>query len=278
MSSTNIMKDELPLAMELLSAERMAKLCNITGNDRNAIILHHKILIVASALMPVTAILEICLRNTINKRLSSLFGDSDDFNWLQNIPQPFQWKEKETQSIHRARQHAQRAIDEKTTSHDKKELEKKAFPNGVLDNLKPYQRDKKRQEAIQINKGQYIAQLTLGFWKRLFSSDYEAALWNQSLKRIFPDKSLQRKEIAINLENIHKSRNRIAHHEPLYGDELKKTIESIAFIAKNFDKKASQSPTLVETLIKSHQDILNKEASELNAMFLNSKASRSSSS
>jgi hypothetical protein len=62
-----------------------------------------------------------------------------------------------------------------------------------------------------------IAELTLGFWVRLFNVEYERSLW-KDLRRVFPNMpktQRQRKKIAPPLNRFRALRNRIFHNEPI---------------------------------------------------------------
>jgi len=68
-----------------------------------------------------------------------------------------------------------------------------------------------------INSNKLVAELTLGFWIRLFNAEYENILW-KDLRRAFPfcpkpDK--QRHKISAPLNIIRNFRNRIYHYEPI---------------------------------------------------------------
>ncbi len=249
--------------IRLLSTERLATVRKITNNDVEAIKLHHQMLSVASALMPVTAILEICLRNAIDEKLKALFGIDD---WLQNPPTPFIWKRNEATSIKRAKQQMRKAAYAKKNQYEKSLLDSVAYPNGLPPNLSHQDRVSARRNQIPIISGQLITQLTLTFWKSLLSSDYETSLWNTSLKKIFPDKSIKRSHIAREMEVIYQTRNRIAHHEPVYGKRLVDTLSAIEYIITNFGDKNAQSKTLVERMLVKNREALNKEVETLKEM------------
>lgn len=68
--------------------------------------------------------------------------------------------------------------------------------------------------------GKVMAELTLGFWEKMFRASFDGAIWNHHLHRVFPnlrEPNVQtaRAEIASHLDSIRMLRNRIAHHEPL---------------------------------------------------------------
>jgi len=73
----------------------------------------------------------------------------------------------------------------------------------------------KRREFVTPSK--VIAELTFGFWTRLFNSEFELILW-KDLRRAFPfmPKIIrQRKFISAPLNNFRGFRNRIFHNEPI---------------------------------------------------------------
>lgn len=73
----------------------------------------------------------------------------------------------------------------------------------------------KRRELITPSK--IVAELTLGFWVRLFNAEFERILW-KDLRRAFPYLSKvdrQRKNVSAPLNNFRNLRNRIFHNEPI---------------------------------------------------------------
>ncbi len=64
-----------------------------------------------------------------------------------------------------------------------------------------------------------VANLSLGFWLALFRPRYEQALWPRLLKAVFPHcprTSRTRKNICERLDKVHRLRNRVFHHEPIW--------------------------------------------------------------
>lgn len=261
--SKGLSDQEIAQVALLLSSERLAAFVKIAGTERDAFELHQQMLAVAGALMPVVALIEITLRNAICDRLRQHFGTPD---WLNNPPAPFSWRGEEVASLKRAIRQGQRAEYAKLNSDGKRALDSVAFPDGIPEQISHEDRSKARQKAIQLTQGQQIAQLTILFWKRLFSSDYEATLWRRSLKRLFPNKALSRGQIAAELEHIYQARNRIAHHEPLYGRRLSNTLDAIDFIAKTFEAKTPGPEALLAKVIATDRARLQREADTLEAM------------
>lgn len=73
----------------------------------------------------------------------------------------------------------------------------------------------KRYELVTPPK--VVAELTFGFWTRLFNSEFELILWKE-LRRAFPympKVKKQRKYISAPINNFRNFRNRIFHNEPI---------------------------------------------------------------
>ena len=245
-----------------ISSERLAAFREIAGNERDAIILHQQILAVGSALAPILAILEIALRNAICEQLRTAFGVP---GWLKAPPLPFTWGTEETSKIKEAERHAQRASYAKLTNTAKRALDTLAYPNGVPANAKHETRVKARQKSIEVTSGQVVAQLTLYFWKRLFSDDYEETLWKRALRQIFPNKLLKRTDVSDQLEVLYQARNRVAHHEPIYDARLNEVLAAIDFICRNFRSRRPSDETPLSKLLRSHRAALAEKVDELRA-------------
>jgi len=63
--------------------------------------------------------------------------------------------------------------------------------------------------------GKVVAELTFGFWTRMLSRHYEASLWTPAFRHAFPA-GVSRQEVAERFTALHRLRNRVAHHEPLF--------------------------------------------------------------
>ena len=73
----------------------------------------------------------------------------------------------------------------------------------------------RRRELVTPSK--VVAELTFGFWTRLFNSEFERILW-KDLRRAFPymPKAMrQRKHLTAPINNFRNLRNRIFHNEPI---------------------------------------------------------------
>lgn len=64
--------------------------------------------------------------------------------------------------------------------------------------------------------GRVIAELNLGFWRYLLASHYDRTLWLPCLRRAFPHLRGLRKHVERPVADLHRLRNRLAHHEPIH--------------------------------------------------------------
>jgi hypothetical protein len=243
-----------------LSSERLATFQSITGSIQETILLHQQMLQFGTTLMSVTAIIEIAIRNAVCERISTLLGGG---GWLRTPPAPFCWEPLERKKISMAETSARKAAYVKMSYIARKSLDSVAFPKGIPVGHTHEKISKGRQKTITIADGQIIAQLTMAFWKRIFSSDYELALWNRSLKHIFPDKKLKRTDLSVQFEVIYQARNRIAHHEPIYDNRLDRVIEAIKFVVANFGISDATGKTPIAKLLDDDLTLLMSEANAL---------------
>jgi hypothetical protein len=248
---------DITAAVSFISKERLGFFHNVATNDRDAIELHQISMSVSAALMPVVGLIEIAIRNSVCRELDKSFGSP---GWLLSPPPPFVWKRDEERNLDKAQLSAKRAAYAKLSNSQKNALDATAFPNGVPTNIKHETHIKKRYQEIQVPDGQIVAQLTLYFWKRLFSKDYESTLWKRALKNIFPNKRLDRSDISEKLEHLYVCRNRIAHHEPVYGKRLTDTLIAIDFVSRNFHSVRPTVETPLAKLVDAHMPAVSQSA------------------
>lgn len=232
--------------VHLLSAERLRALIALTGSDTAAIDLHQETLRVGAALMHVTATIEIALRNSVCENLTHHFGVA---TWLTQTPVGFQWREPERKKIEQALDSARRAEYSKMSQGEKAALDVLAYPQGRPPNTSHLKRAKDRRKRIVVSEGKVIAELTLYFWKRLYGPEYDQALWRTTLKRTFPNKKTTRAEIAVQLEQIYQSRNRLAHHEPVLRKRFEDTLAAIEFVCQRLETATPDSSTPLARLL-----------------------------
>lgn len=190
--------------------------------------------------MSMIALFELALRNTTNMRIIESFGFRD---WLVSGSGKVPLLAFEEVAVHAAIKHAQKAAYSKLSYKQKSYLDAFAFPSGVPSGISHKKKTSKRQELFVVSHGQVISQTTLNFWKRLYSSEYEDRIWRKSIKRVFPNKNLSRSDVSAALERVYSIRNRVAHHEPVYGDRLHDVIEALDFLRENLGAKSGEVDT-----------------------------------
>ena len=182
-------------------------------------------------------------------------------NWLTQTPVLFQWREPERKKIEQALDSARRAEYSKMSQAEKAALDVLAYPNGRPPNTSHLKRSKDRRKRIYVSEGKVIAELTLYFWKRLYGPEYDQTLWRTTLKRTFPHKKLTRAEIAVHLEQIYQSRNRLAHHEPVLHKRFNDTMAAIEFVVQRLEATMPNSDMpLAKLLDKDIADVKGKAA------------------
>lgn len=226
---------EITALVGMLSAERLAKLTAISGSQQEALELHQQTLQLNSSTMVVVATVEIAIRNAVCQNLDVHFGTN---TWLTAPPVHFSWRRTERDKISNAVDSAKRAEYSKLTQAQKSALDTLAYPTGRPPGTPHSQRSRARRNQISVSNGKVVAELTLYFWKRLFGPDYEQSLWRPTLKRLFPDKSISRANVASHLEVIYQTRNRLAHHEPVVGSRFLDTISAIEYIIQRLHQAA----------------------------------------
>lgn len=234
---------------DFISAERLETYLSHTDSEKKAVALHNHTLQLGTSLMAMIALLELSLRNITNQRLIDDFGDNE---WLLPGHTTLPLKPFERSAISKAYSHAQKASYSKLSYQEKNNLDEQAFPDGKPPNITHKTIVKKRQALFTPTHGQIISQTTLVFWKRLYAGEYSSTLWKTSLKKIFPNKSLDRSDISIALETIYAIRNRVAHHEPVYGQRLEDCMKAISFIREAIGAKKGDNDTSFKSFSNVH--------------------------
>jgi hypothetical protein len=75
---------------------------------------------------------------------------------------------------------------------------------------------------IVMRAGHVVAELSFGFWTGLLANRYHARLWEPALRRSFPllPPGVTRRSLHRRVESVRRLRNRVAHHEPVFGRDL----------------------------------------------------------
>lgn len=83
-----------------------------------------------------------------------------------------------------------------------------------------------------------ISSLSFGFWAVLFNKPYED-LWRRNLVHAFPGGTGSRNQPGRLVASLLHFRNRIAHHEPIFSDDLEKQHEKQLTLAGLIDPEAA---------------------------------------
>lgn len=226
--------------VDYISQERLATFDSFTDTQDRAIVLHNHTLQLGSSLMSMIALFELALRNSTNHQLITDYGDD---NWLLPVSATIPLKPFEVKAQKTAVRHARKAAYSKFSYKEKTYLDAFAYPGGVPATASHDEKARERQKLFVVSHGQVISQTTFSFWKRLYSGDYAGTLWKKSLKKVFPNKDIERADVAKALEVIYATRNRVAHHEPVYGVRLDEAMEAIKFLRDTLGAKRAENPS-----------------------------------
>jgi hypothetical protein len=85
------------------------------------------------------------------------------------------------------------------------------------------------QSRKAITLGAVVAELSFGFWVSLLGPRYDATLWRASLYRAFRENGARMKRDRVHgrFNALRRFRNRIAHHEPIFLNNLANTHAEI---------------------------------------------------
>lgn len=222
------------MTLSYVSLARLQPYVDLCGTEDDALALHGEAMLLGSTLLSTLASIEIALRNRIHSQLGTDFAT---LNWLTTAPTPLPLRDSELKHIVDAQRQARRDRYSKLTNLEKRQLDRLAFPCGIPPNIKHQKLSTKRQQQITLSEGEIVAHTTLFFWKRFFAPDYEPTLWKRSIKKLFPNKTLSRSAVSEHIETLYLARNRLAHHEPMYGPRLEKALRSVAFVRENLDSR-----------------------------------------
>lgn len=166
-----------------LSPERLAPYLTATSGDQaGALRLYEWNLAVSGALYEALGIIEVVLRNALSAQLTARHGTRSG-HWYDD-------------------------------------------PGRVLSEFARKDIAAARRRVRKLRRpetpGRVVAELNFGFWKFLLAKRYEATLWTGHLRHAFPNLQPQNRATAYRaLDELHRLRNRIAHHEPVHTRDLK---------------------------------------------------------
>ncbi|GAO31439.1 hypothetical protein JCM15548_13799 [Geofilum rubicundum JCM 15548] len=162
----------------IISKERLQPYLNLHSDNYKKAITHYKAnILISESFYPIISMLEVGLRNSIDRQLSRKFNSE---KWYEDIEFIKIASRHQINKISEARANIQSAKKEVTT-------------------------------------GRIISELTFGYWTSLFDTKFETILWKNLRFSFpnCPKNQRKRKTISSKLNGIRKFRNRIFHHEPI---------------------------------------------------------------
>jgi len=170
---------------DLLTAERLGSYLRWSSGDiEAAFVLHEWNMTASAAMMHTTGMVEVVVRNAMDRALQDLAQARGWSSWFDGAP-----------------------LDQR----------------GRADIRKARERATRFGSQPEVH-GKVVAELTLGFWRYLAASRYLTALWTPALYRAFgsgpADKLQQQRQVDRHLKNLLLVRNRAAHHEPIHRRDL----------------------------------------------------------
>ena len=77
-------------------------------------------------------------------------------------------------------------------------------------------------------KDDVVSRLTLDFWSNVFRAEYDRSLWQTNIKRLFPrNPAITRASLQQLVSSINRFRNRIAHHEPIFSQNVSSSYKQL---------------------------------------------------
>ena len=170
---------------ELISPERISSYQSASSGDLDAAFrLYEWNMRASAAVMVTTGMVEVLVRNALDRGLQNWARARGDRSWLDVVP----LDKRGAADIERARARATR---------------------------------EGRDAEVH---GKVVAELTFGFWRYLVASRYLTSLWIPALSYAFPgghkDIGHRRREVEVDLKRLTLVRNRAAHHEPIFRRNL----------------------------------------------------------
>jgi hypothetical protein len=213
----------------LFSAPRMSSYRRLVDTNTEAEQLYHWNIILSAAFYECLAILEVALRNAIDKELRLInekIPDPDGVIHTQD------WLLDPNYVI-------ETAVSKKSIS---------------------LARNRARESKNHPNHDDILAQMTFASWRYIIPSNspnnfVKQKIWSEGLHQAFNMSDYSLSRFARDLKDLHKLRNRIAHVEAIVEEQYaKNTMRSIYRVAKSIDPE-------LERYIKSTQRVtyINKQ-------------------
>lgn len=85
--------------------------------------------------------------------------------------------------------------------------------------------------------GKVIPEMKLAFWEQMFTNSYDDAVWKPYLGTVFPNLTLANgipnaaRSVRNDIEKVRRIRNRVAHHEPIFSQNIQGVLDAIHSIS-----------------------------------------------
>lgn len=170
---------------DLLTTDRLRSYLAACDQDlEQALHLYEWNLTAAAAVMQTTAMVEVIVRNALDRQLVVWASGRGTRSWLDTVPLDA-----------RGRADIGKARDRATN-----------------------------RGRTPLRHGKVVAELSFGFWRYLPAQRYHASLWVPALHAAFPggdpDLRNRRRAVERHLADLMLVRNRSAHHEPIHRRDL----------------------------------------------------------
>ena len=219
-------REEMESLKRCLSADRMSKYLRASqGNLSNALTLYNWNTAVSAAFYGPLQWLEVTLRNSIDHCLAEVYGDA----WYSHDDARFDYV-------------CRRQVKEA--------------------------RDRIDRNNQAITRSRMVAALSFGFWVTLLGrggmlsakgakANFEMTLWRPALHKAFPNRpGLARKQAHLPLEYLRMFRNQIAHHEAIFGRDLRGDYDKIVRVT---DWISPQARAWIEEHSRVHELLVARE-------------------
>lgn len=176
---------QLRALRQAISAQRLTTYLRWSDNNlRRAVELYAWNIRAAAALYPILHVNEVTLRNAVDRALASQFGTQWPYSggFERSLPR-----------AERSAFCASRSKLERT--------------RGVM----------------RVSSGDVVSAQSYWFWVMLLNARFEGRIWSREFRPSFPfaPPAVSRATVHAAAESIRRVRNRIAHHEPLLGHDLR---------------------------------------------------------
>lgn len=250
-------------ASELSEHRRMQEFIGCTVSEEAALEVYQRGQQLNFSALSVISCIEVSVKSSACFHLDNYFGCT---NWIVENPRWQKWKPSEKNNIFNAIREAKRKslyASDKRLYRDKKQ---RLFPNGrpKETTMEEYKKLLKLKMEEAVDSSEYdpkdaIENLSMRFWKRLFSPVYEAHLWKTAVKRVFPLKSITRGEVAKHFEVIHSARNKIAHNGTVLFDDFDELKEAIYFFVGTVEARDADRDDVTYGFFDYHLEIMHRE-------------------